>query len=158
MTLCCDTRDEANSVNTATAYDFHGLRSAMRKIRRNGAAQAAGGKSHLGDNRMKAAAVTTERPIRWKGFVFIFIRFLDKRRTKGPSRSTEFRKSNPFRGKSNYYFPRPFRNSEGVSPVFFLNKVLKEDFELKPDWYITSWTVSLGSLDSVNMRFASLMR
>jgi hypothetical protein len=158
MTLYCDTRDDANSVNTVMAYDFHGFNSAVRKIRRNGAAQAAGGKSHLGDNSMKAAAVTTERPIRRKNFVFIFIRFLGKRRTKGASWSTEFRKSNPFRGKSNDYFSRPFRNSEGVCPVFFLNKVLKEDFELKPDWYITSRTVSLGSLDSVKMRFASLMR
>jgi len=78
MTLCCDTRDEANSANTAIAYDFHGFSLAMRKIRRNGAAQAAGGKSHLGDNRMKAAAVTTESPIRRQSFVFIFMRFLTK--------------------------------------------------------------------------------
>jgi len=158
MTLCCETKDEANSVNTATAYDFHGLKSAMKKIRRNGAAQAAGGKSHLGDNRMKVATVTTRRPIRRKSFAFIFIRFLDKRRTNGCFRSTEFRKSNLFRGKSNPYFSRALRNSVGVCPVFFLNKVLKEDFELKPDWYITSSTVSFGSLDSVNIRFASLMR
>lgn len=41
------------------------------------------------------------------------------------------------------FFNASFLNCEGVIPVLFLKAVLKTDFELKPEAYITCSTLSL---------------
>jgi hypothetical protein len=55
------------------------VRPATREMRRNGAAQAAGGKSHFGDKGTNADVAATINQIKGRNFVFIRDAFYEQK-------------------------------------------------------------------------------